>query len=112
MALDSRVAYTGRDNEIHLTLLEDGASFGDHTQITRAVLEFGGGQTFMSPSPYLTLDSSVDSSYFDFTDATTLILKLGAATIAKGRHNVRLTVYTALLPNGATWEPMLDLKYS
>jgi hypothetical protein len=107
MSLVSETVYLGRDNQIELVLLEDDNAIGDHTSITRATLFFGVGDSLLSPDPFLTIDSSTDSAYFDFTDPSKLILKLGAADLPKGRHHVRLVIYTAGLPNGASWEPGL-----
>ena len=109
MSLVEETVYLGRGNQIDLVLLEDGNSIGDHTDITRVVLLFGAGKTLLSPDPYLTIDSSIDPSYFDLTDAAKLIMKLGSASISKGRHNVTLVIYTADLPLGAEWEPKLVL---
>ena len=107
MSLVKEMVYLGRDNQIDLVLLEDGSSIGDHTSITRAVLQFGRGDSLLAPDPFLEIDSSSDPAYFDFTDAAKLILKLGAASRPKGRHRVKLVIYTATLTNGAEWEPDL-----
>ena len=109
MSMVQEVAFLQRDNQIDLTLLEDGTSIGDHTTITRAILLFGQGKNLLSPDPYLTLDSSTDPSYFDFTDASKLVLKLGAASVPKGPHNVSLVIYTTDFPNGAEWVPELRI---
>lgn len=109
MPLINEKVYLGRDNTIDLELLEDEGAIGDHTDIARVVLVFGQGETSLSPAPYLEIDSLDEPALFDFTDSTKLILKLGAASIPKGRHTVRLVIYLSGLTNGATWEPQLQM---
>lgn len=109
MGMSSEVVFLGADNEIGLALSVDGTTLADHTVITRAILEFGRGKTFMSGDPYLTIDSQSDASYFDFTDTAKLILKLGGATIHKGKHNVMLTIFTPAYTGGLVFDTELDM---
>jgi len=110
MSLTTEVVYEGADNKIGLQLAVDGAVLTDHTVITRAVLELGKDETLLSADPYLTIDSSVDPGAFDFTDATKLILQLGAAGVSKGRHNTSLTIYLPAYAGGLSFGQALDLR--
>jgi len=110
MALSTEVVYEGYGNTIGLRLQVDGADLNDHRAITRAILEFGKGDTVLSPAAHLSIDSNTDPSYFDFTDPTKLILQLGAAGVPKGRHNVSLTVFLAAYPTGLSFGPALDIR--
>ena len=109
MGMSAEVVYLGADNQIGLVLSVDGQPLSDHTTITRAILEFGRGKTLLSANPYQTIDSNTDPSYFNFTDSEKLILKLGAATIAKGKHNVTLTIFTATYPGGLVFDTELGM---
>lgn len=110
MSMSAEVVYLGADNAISLTLSIDGQTLTDHTSITRAVLEFGRGTTNLSAAPYKTIDSSVDSQYFDFTLTNKIRILLGAATISKGRHNVTLTTYMPGYTDGLAFDTELDIK--
>jgi len=110
MPLSTEITYTGYDNAINLQLKVDGAIIADHSVITRAVLEVGKGDTLLSPDPYLTVDSDTEPTYFDFTDATKLILKLGGAEVPKGRHNATLTVFMPGYTGGLSFGSVLDLR--
>ena len=110
MSLSTEIVYEGYGNTIGLRLQVDGVTLTDHTTISRAILEIGKGDNLLSPAPYMTIDSDTDPSYFDFTDAQKLILVLGAAGIAKGRHNTSLTIYVPTYPDGLSFGPALDLR--
>jgi hypothetical protein len=110
MSLSTEVVYEGYDNIIGLQLQVDGVTLPDHTVITRAVLELGRGDTLLSPAPYKTIDSSIDAAYFDLTDATKLILKLGDAGVSKGGHNSFLTVYVPDYPGGLSFGTVMDIR--
>jgi len=110
MAQTTEVVYEGADNEVGLQLAVDNTVLPDHTVITRAVVQLGSGDTLLSPDPYMTLDSDINAAYFDLTDATKLILKLGAAGIAKGRHNAALIIYLPAYTGGLSFGPVLDLR--
>ena len=102
--------FTGADNQIRLSLTEDGTPMVDHTVITRMVLSIGPGDTLLSAAPHTEIDSSVDAGYFDLTQAAYVALILGAAGLAAGRHIARMTIYTSTYPNGAAWLPLLELR--
>ena len=88
----------------------DGVILADHTIITRAVLELGKDGTLLAADPYQTIDSGTDPTYFDFTDSSKLILLLGAAGVAKGRHTTSLTIYLPAYTGGLSFGQALDLR--
>lgn len=110
MALSTELVYNGYDNTIKLQLQVDGVVIADHTTITRAVLELGKGNTLLSPAPYQTIDSDIDPGYFDFTDATKLIIKLGAAALPSGRHNAELAIFMPGYTGGLSFGSTLDVR--
>lgn len=112
MALSVEYVYKGEDNTIGLQLAVDGVAIPDHTVITRCVLELGKGKTLLSPDPYMTVDSDIDSAYFDLTDTTKLVLKLGGSDISKGRHITSLTIYLPTYSGGLSFGPALDIRVS
>ena len=107
MSMSAEVSYVGAENQIGLILSIDGSQLIDHTVISRAILELGRGSTLLSANPYITVDSSITPSYFDFSDASKLILLLGDAPIPKGPHNVNLTIFTPAYPNGLVFDTEL-----
>lgn len=109
MSLILENVYSARDNVIDLVLTEDGTTMADHSVITRIVLELGAGETFLSAAPHMTIDSSVNSEYFDLTQTDKIVLKLGDAGIPIGRHITKMSIYTPTYPDGATWEPWIEL---
>ena len=109
MATSREVVYDTYGNVINLILQVDGQNMSDHRVITRCILKFGDTSSALSPAPYLTIDSSTDPSYFDFTDQNKLILKLGQAGLPKGRHNVSLIVYTPTYLTGLSFGPSIEV---
>jgi hypothetical protein len=109
MATSREVVYDQYGNVINLILQVDGQNVSDHRVITRCVLKFGDASSTLSPDPYLTIDSSVAPGYFDFTDQDKLIIKLGAASVPKGRHNVTLIVYMPTYPTGLSFGPSIEV---
>lgn len=90
--------YNGRDNTVELALMVDRIPI-DHTTITRAVLTAGA----------TVVDSASSPALFDFTHPDRLVMKLGSAGLAAGKHSFRLVVYDAQHPNGWAWEPTIEL---
>lgn len=109
MQIEKYNVFTGTDNVIELTLTEDGIALGDHTAITRMLLEIGVSDTLLSAAPHTILDSDVSSALFDFTNLTYVGLVLGEAGLAVGRHIARMKIFTVAYPNGAAWKPLLEL---
>ena len=107
--MSNEVVYDQYGNTIRLRLQVDGVDVADHRVITRAIVEFGRGETILSPDPYLVIDSSIDPTSFDLTDPTAFILKLGAASVPKGRHNVFLTVFLPAYTDGLSFGTALGI---
>jgi hypothetical protein len=110
MATSREVVYDTYGNKINIILQVDGTTVPDHRVITRCVLKFGDASTILSPDPYLTIDSDTDAGYFDFTDQDKLILKLGDASLPKGKHNVTLIVYMPTYLNGISFGPSIEVN--
>lgn len=95
MLLEETV-YLGRDNAIELRLTSDGVAI-THTSITRVQLQIGA----------TLLDSQAQPTFFDFTAADRLKLKLGSAGLAVGRKTATLIIYDALHANGLVWADLV-----
>ena len=102
--------YAGRDNTITLTLSEDGIPVADHTQFIRVVLKVG-VQGLLTDNEIVTFDSNSNPSYFDLTQSDSITIKLGQATLPKGRHWCDLILYTGSSPNGVVWEPKMEINF-
>lgn len=109
MATSREVVYDQYGNVINLILQVDGETISDHRVITRCVLKFGAGDSILSADPYLTVDSDTSPGYFDFTDQDKLIVKLGEASVPKGRHNVSLIVYMPTYLTGLSFGPSIEV---
>jgi hypothetical protein len=90
--LINETVYIGRDNTIELALTIDGNVI-NHTLITRVQLIMGG----------TVLDSDVSPAFFNFANPDRLIMRLGGAGFAAGRHSATLIIYDAGSPNGIVW---------
>jgi hypothetical protein len=92
--------YINRDNTIELVLSVDGQPI-NHSCISRVQLLMGASA----------LDSEVLSTLFDLTHSDRLILELGGAGLAAGRHAAQLIIYDSGDPNGLVWGNLvLDVK--
>ncbi|MEF3074124.1 hypothetical protein V2P20_03710 [Methylobacter sp. Wu1] len=84
--------YLGHDNTIELVLSVDGQAI-NRTLITRLQLAMGA----------TVLDSDTAPALFDLTRADRLVMELGGAGLAAGRHAAALIIYDAGDPNGLVW---------
>ena len=90
MSIEATI-YRGYDNAIELSLTLSGIAI-DHSAITRVVLTIGA----------VSLDSQT-TTYFDFTHPDRLVMLLGMAGLAAGRHAATLIIYDSAHPNGLVW---------
>jgi hypothetical protein len=101
--------YTDRSNVITLILSEDGEPIEDHTQFTRVVVN-AGIDGALSTNLLFSVDSNINPTYFDLTNADHITLKLGEAGMPSGRYWCDLVVYTSQAPLGIVWEPKLEIE--
>lgn len=100
-------AYLGRDNEIALQVLADGAPI-DGGAVTRTLLR-------LTPEPggdRVDVDSDVHGGVFEWRDKGILEMKLAAAEhVSAGRYAARLIVFDSDHPNGLVWGRSFSLIY-
>jgi hypothetical protein len=100
VAAIEEVVYPGYDNASELVLSVDKQPIV-HTDITRVQIQLSGGAV---------LDSDTSPALLDLSHADRLVLRLGQAGLAAGRHRGRLVTYDAAHPNGLVWEPDIVLR--
>lgn len=86
--------YLGRDNIIALELDIDKAAIV-HTTVTRCQLYVGKAATVV--------DSNVNPTWFNFTIANEITIKLGASSLPVGRHQTKVVIFDSANPLGIVW---------
>ena len=86
------IVYTARDNTIELSLSTNGEAI-THTVITRCQVKVG----------TTLLDSAVNPTYFDRTNADRIILKFGDAGLVAGIYTAKLYVFDINSIEGLFW---------
>lgn len=100
MAAIEESVYTSRDNTNELVLEVDKRPIV-HSDITRVQIRLSGS---------VVLDSDTSPALFDLSHADRLVLHLGQAGLAVGRHRGQLVTWDAAHPNGLVWEPDIVLR--
>lgn len=97
--------YLGRDNRIHLQLLQDGSVIKPDV-VTKAALHVPGsafsngvGVTYDTTGPMLSLAEN----------STAVVVQLGGAPLRTGQHVCLLTVYDGISPDGLAWSELTIL---
>lgn len=86
------IVYTGRDNEIILSLSTDGTPI-NHSLITRVQLKAG----------TTTVDSSITPNAFSMVNTDKLILTLGSSLLTEGSYTAKLYLYDLDNIDGVAW---------
>ncbi len=87
------IVYSGESGTIDVILTEDDKPIEDYTPITRVTVHFDG----------LTIDSSQNPDFFDWTSESKIIMQLGQAGIPAGSYHMRIKTYDASNMDGLTW---------
>lgn len=100
-------AYRGRDNEIALQVLTDGAPI-DGGAVTRTLLRL----TPEAGGDVVDVDSAEHGGVFQWRDDGIVEIKLAAAEhVIADRYAARLIVFDADHPNGLVWGRSFSLIY-
>lgn len=110
--MNTELIHNGYDNINEYILLADGIALADASAITRMVLLLTGDAATD------TVDSDINVAAFDWAGTTTyngasaalLKLKLGGLSLAAGRREGTLVVYSADYPGGLVWAAGVDFK--
>jgi len=86
------IVYTGRDNEIILSLSTDGTPI-NHRLITRCQIKVGS----------TIIDSQSSPNAFSMVNTDRLILTLGLSSLAEGSYIAKLYVYYLDNIDGVAW---------
>ena len=87
------IVYKNRDNTIQLSLTTNGTAI-THTSIRKCQVKVKN----------TVIDSSINPSYFDFTNADRLILKLGDAGLTAGQYTAKLYIFDSTSVEGLFWK--------
>lgn len=60
-----------------------------------------------SSDTLVTVDSQTNPTWFDFTEATLLKMKLGQSTLKRGRHVCIIKIFTATETAGVIWGTLM-----
>lgn len=95
--------YKGRDNQIVLTLTEDGQA-ADITSTTKVILTlYPPSNSEVATSP-ITIDSDTNPSWFDWSSGGGVLkISLGEASIPEETYLVRLVLIDSTTPKGLVW---------
>ncbi len=93
MATVSFKTELGRDSDVKLAFFLDGQPIR-HNELTR--VQFYVGNTL--------IDSFVQPSLFDFTQAGSLTVKLGQAGLTKGHYPVKAYIFDSTHTLGMPWD--------
>ena len=96
------VVWLSSDNTFEVGLFVKKAAIEDHSLITRAQLFLNSG----------TIDSNINPEFFDLTKKDRIILKLGDAGLALGKHSGKLKTFDADNPSGIVWPTPIVLEVS
>lgn len=100
-------AYVGRDNEIALQVIADGAPI-DGTAVTRTLLRL----TPEAGGDAVDVDSDAHAGVFQWRVPGIVEIKLAAAAhVGAARYTARLIVFDADHPNGLVWGRGFSLIY-